>query len=223
MCTLVISRAAPACVLRALALLVVLFAASSDSFGQTGPRPGLEDPLGKSSRYTLFPDHELLAGTHSLFNPGAAALPWLVHAVQALADHTLDAELLGGRDEVGRAHLEAFGEPQRITRSVQHLLEQRAPIPQRHRDQAPALEGEQIERVVQEWRLGGAESLEALEAHVAGLIKGDDLAFSVVRSFQGNEVKINYKGKVTGAEIKFTSQREGGDRTQEFVAKKATS
>lgn len=56
-----------------------------------------------------------------------------------------------------------------------------------------------------------------------GTVKGDDIAFSVVRSFQGNEVKVNYKGKVTGAEIKFTSQREGGDRTQEFVAKKATS
>jgi opacity protein-like surface antigen len=56
-----------------------------------------------------------------------------------------------------------------------------------------------------------------------GTVKGDDIAFSVVRAFQGNEVKINYKGKVAGSEIKFTSQREGGDRTQEFVAKKATS
>jgi len=57
-----------------------------------------------------------------------------------------------------------------------------------------------------------------------GTVKGDDIAFSVVRSFQGNEVKINYKGKVAGSEIKFTSQREGGDRPpQEFVAKRATS
>lgn len=56
-----------------------------------------------------------------------------------------------------------------------------------------------------------------------GTVKGDDIAFSVVRTFQGNEVTINYKGKVAGNEIKFTSQREGGDRTTEFVAKRPTS
>jgi hypothetical protein len=56
-----------------------------------------------------------------------------------------------------------------------------------------------------------------------GTVKGDDIAFTVIRSFQGNEVKVNYKGKVAGQEIKFTSQREGGDRTQEFTAKRATS
>jgi len=53
-----------------------------------------------------------------------------------------------------------------------------------------------------------------------GKTSGDDLSFTVVMNFGGNEVKINYKGKVSGNEIKFTSQREGSDRVREFVAKK---
>jgi hypothetical protein len=56
-----------------------------------------------------------------------------------------------------------------------------------------------------------------------GKISGDDLSFTVVMNFQGNEVKMLYKGKVAGQEIKFTRQREGGDQAQEFVAKRATS
>jgi hypothetical protein len=55
-----------------------------------------------------------------------------------------------------------------------------------------------------------------------GTAKGDDIAFSVVRNFQGQDVKILYKGKVSGAEIKFTSQREGGE-PREFTAKRVTS
>ncbi len=57
-----------------------------------------------------------------------------------------------------------------------------------------------------------------------GTVKGDAIAFTVVMNMQGNEVKILYKGTVTGEEIKFTRQREGGDQPPaEFVAKKATS
>lgn len=55
-----------------------------------------------------------------------------------------------------------------------------------------------------------------------GTATGDDIAFTVVRSFQGQDVKILYKGKVSGAEIKFTSQREGGE-PREFTAKRVTS
>lgn len=55
-----------------------------------------------------------------------------------------------------------------------------------------------------------------------GTVKGDDIAFAVVRSWQGQEMKILYKGKVSGAEIKFTSQREGGE-PREFTAKRVTS
>jgi hypothetical protein len=40
--------------------------------------------------------------------------------------------------------------------------------------------------------------------------------------FNGNQVKLNFKGKIEGDQIKFTRQREGGDRVQEFTAKKAS-
>lgn len=57
-----------------------------------------------------------------------------------------------------------------------------------------------------------------------GIAKGDDIAFSIVRSFQGQEVKLLYKGKVSGNEIKFSSQREGGDQPpREFTATRVTS
>jgi hypothetical protein len=54
-----------------------------------------------------------------------------------------------------------------------------------------------------------------------GTVKGDDVAFNVSMSFNGNDVKLIYKGKVAGDEIKFTRQREGGDRVTDFVAKRA--
>jgi hypothetical protein len=55
-----------------------------------------------------------------------------------------------------------------------------------------------------------------------GTVKGDDVAFNVALSMQGNEVKLVFKGKVAGDEIKFTRQREGGDQPpQEFTAKRA--
>lgn len=57
-----------------------------------------------------------------------------------------------------------------------------------------------------------------------GTAKGDDIAFTVVRNFQGNEVKLLYKGKVTGTEISFTQTREGGDMPpRTFTAKRASS
>ncbi len=55
-----------------------------------------------------------------------------------------------------------------------------------------------------------------------GKVKGDDISFVVVMNFGGNEVKMNYKGKVSGDEIKFTREREGGNMPpQEFTAKRA--
>jgi opacity protein-like surface antigen len=55
-----------------------------------------------------------------------------------------------------------------------------------------------------------------------GKVSGDDISFVVTMSFGGNDVKLNYKGKVSGEEIKFTRTREGSDRPpQEFTAKKA--
>ena len=54
-----------------------------------------------------------------------------------------------------------------------------------------------------------------------GAIKGDDLAFNVVMNFNGNEMKLEYKGKVAGEEIKMTRTRPGADMPpQEFTAKR---
>jgi hypothetical protein len=55
-----------------------------------------------------------------------------------------------------------------------------------------------------------------------GKITGDEISFNVVMNFQGNEMKLAYKGKVSGEEIKFTRNREGSEQPgQEFTAKRA--
>ena len=55
-----------------------------------------------------------------------------------------------------------------------------------------------------------------------GKIDGDNISFTVTREMQGNSVKINYTGVVSGDEIKMKSQRDGADgRVQEFTAKRA--
>jgi hypothetical protein len=74
-------------------------------------------------------------------------------------------------------------------------------------------------------KLTGTVSGMAGDAEIKdGTAKGDDLAFSVVRNFQGQEMKFLYKGKVSGSEIKFTTTREGGDAPpREFTAKRVTS
>ena len=54
-----------------------------------------------------------------------------------------------------------------------------------------------------------------------GKIDGDNLSFSQVMEFNGNSVKLIYKGKISGDEIKFTRQREGGEPV-EFTAKRGS-
>ena len=57
-----------------------------------------------------------------------------------------------------------------------------------------------------------------------GKTSGDDVSFVVVRSFGGNDMKLVYKGKVSGSQIKFTRSMEGmpdGPPPTEFTAKKA--
>jgi hypothetical protein len=55
-----------------------------------------------------------------------------------------------------------------------------------------------------------------------GTIKGDDLAFFVVRSLGGNEVKMKYAGRATGDTIAFTVTIGEGDQSFEMqmVAKR---
>ena len=53
-----------------------------------------------------------------------------------------------------------------------------------------------------------------------GTIKGDDISFSVVRNFGGNEVTVKYKGKVAGDAIQF--KVEAGERSYEMTAKRVS-
>ena len=55
-----------------------------------------------------------------------------------------------------------------------------------------------------------------------GKIDGDSVSFVVAASFNGNDVKLNYKGKVDGKEMKIVLALPGGDRTFEMVAKKTS-
>jgi hypothetical protein len=43
-----------------------------------------------------------------------------------------------------------------------------------------------------------------------GKVDGDNISFSITASMGGNELKLNYKGKVTGDEIQLTSEMQGG-------------
>jgi hypothetical protein len=52
-----------------------------------------------------------------------------------------------------------------------------------------------------------------------GTVKGDEIAFIENLDFQGQALRIAYKGKVSGDEIKFTRQ-VGEVATEEFVAKR---
>ena len=57
-----------------------------------------------------------------------------------------------------------------------------------------------------------------------GTVKGDEVSFTVVANFNGTEVKLLYKGKVAGDDLKLTRTREGGNQpqgqAQEFTAKR---
>jgi len=67
---------------------------------------------------------------------------------------------------------------------------------------------------------GTAESPLGKTELTEGAVKGDEISFVENLDFQGNALKIAYKGKIAGDEIKFT--RNVGDMvTEEFVAKRA--
>ena len=42
-----------------------------------------------------------------------------------------------------------------------------------------------------------------------GKVEGDDVTFSITANFQGNEMKLNYKGKVSGDEMKLQVEFPG--------------
>ena len=55
-----------------------------------------------------------------------------------------------------------------------------------------------------------------------GKVDGDDLSFTITVKFQDNEMKLSYKGKVNGKEIKFTVDNPQGGQTIEWNAKKVS-
>lgn len=54
-----------------------------------------------------------------------------------------------------------------------------------------------------------------------GKVDGDRISFVVTGSFNGNEVKVNYKGKVAGDEIQLSFEVAGRDGTLEMTAKRS--
>jgi hypothetical protein len=57
-----------------------------------------------------------------------------------------------------------------------------------------------------------------------GKVDGNNLSFTVVREFNGNQFKQNYKGTLDGDTIHFTVTMEGGQgqgRSRQFDAKRA--
>jgi hypothetical protein len=55
-----------------------------------------------------------------------------------------------------------------------------------------------------------------------GKVDGDNISFSVKREFNGQEFTMNYKGKVSGSEMKLQMQFPGRDEPIEMTAKKVS-
>lgn len=55
-----------------------------------------------------------------------------------------------------------------------------------------------------------------------GKIDGDTVTFSVTMKFQDNEMKMNYKGKIEGDQIKLHVEAEGAGFSLDYVAKKVS-
>jgi hypothetical protein len=54
-----------------------------------------------------------------------------------------------------------------------------------------------------------------------GKVDGDNLSFTIIADMQGTELKLNYKGKVSGSELHLTSERAGGGgQSIEWTGKK---
>lgn len=55
-----------------------------------------------------------------------------------------------------------------------------------------------------------------------GKIDGGDLSFTITISYQGNDLKANYKGKVAGDEIKLTVEVPDAGQTIEYTVKRVS-
>src|SRR4051812_10704886 len=54
-----------------------------------------------------------------------------------------------------------------------------------------------------------------------GKVAGDQISFSTTLDFNGNSVKLLYKGTVSGDQIKMTREREGSGQAREFTIKRS--
>lgn len=55
-----------------------------------------------------------------------------------------------------------------------------------------------------------------------GKVDGDNLTFNLTVKIQDNELKLDYKGKVTGDDIALTAAFPGGDQTIEWKGKRVS-
>lgn len=57
-----------------------------------------------------------------------------------------------------------------------------------------------------------------------GKVDGDNISFSITIKLQENEMKVNYKGKVSGDEIQLTAElaNGGGGQKLEWHAKRVS-
>lgn len=55
-----------------------------------------------------------------------------------------------------------------------------------------------------------------------GTVDGDTISFTITVNFQGNQGKVNYKGKVKGDQIDFTVEIPALSQTVEYSAKRVT-
>src|SRR5690242_3388874 len=70
-------------------------------------------------------------------------------------------------------------------------------------------------------KLTGTVSSPMGEAPISdGKVDGDDVSFNIVRSRDGQEFKLAYKGKVKGSEMMLTLSVPGMDQTFDMTAKK---
>lgn len=53
-----------------------------------------------------------------------------------------------------------------------------------------------------------------------GKVDGDNISFTITANMQGNELKLNYKGKIAGDQIKLTVEFPGGGQTAEYTLKR---
>lgn len=74
---------------------------------------------------------------------------------------------------------------------------------------------------VQDGKLTGTAKSQFAETKITeGAVKGDEISFVENLDFQGQPLRIVYKGKVSGDEIKFNRQ-VGDVASEDFVAKKS--